>query len=300
MEGKRGAAGKIILFGEHSVVYGKPAIAVPVASVRANARVKKGKGFITSVQTKERIPISSEHPFALAARNALKRVEAVGFVDVELDSEIPVASGMGSGAACSVAIIRAIAAHNKVKLSDKDVSDIAYESEKLFHGTPSGIDNTAVSFEMPVWFIKGQEPETLKIKKPFKIVIGYTGIKGKTKELVAAVRERKEKDEAKYNRLFDEMGEIATSARKAIERGNIDVLGPLMDRNHELLRAISVSSPELEKLVAAARNAGAKGAKLVGAGGGGNMIALTDEPKKVKKALLVAGAKRVYVTTVGG
>jgi len=139
----------------------------------------------------------------------------------------------------------------------------------------------------------------LRIGKPFTVVIGDTGIKGSTKEMVAHVGELLKADPKRYNEAMEYMGEIAEAAKGIIESGDPKELGPLMDRNQELLRGLEVSHASLESLIAAAKQAGALGAKLVGAGGGGNMIALVEDAGPVEEALLKAGAKRVFTTIVG-
>ena len=180
------------------------------------------------------------------------------------------------------------------------VSAVVYEVEKLYHGTPSGIDNTVIAHAQPVWFVRGQPLQAFVVRRPFTIAIGDTGLKSPTKTAVGDVRAAWEADRARYERLFDQVGGIAEHARAAIESGDIEALGPLMDANHALLRDIGVSSGELERLVAAAKSAGAAGAKLVGGGRGGNMIALVDAGVRaaVERALIEAGARGVITTQV--
>ena len=166
---------------------------------------------------------------------------------------------------------------------------------------PSGIDNTVVSYGRPVWFVRGQEPESFAAAHPFLLAIADSGIASSTRAMVDGVRRRRARAPVRYDAWFDEIGGIAAEARRAIEDGNPASLGPLFDRNQALLEEIGVSTPELESLLRAARDAGAAGAKLSGGGGGGNMIALvTDQSAPaVSDALLTDGAKRVIVTTVG-
>jgi len=185
-------------------------------------------------------------------------------------------------------------------MDNATISNLVYEVEKLHHGTPSGIDNTVIVFECPVYFIKGQPIQKFQVAQPFTVVIGNTGIASPTKIAVGDVREHWAADRDKYEGLFDQIGNIAQDAQEAIESGSNDQLGPLMDRNQELLRQIDVSSPELEKLIDAAKRAGASGAKLVGGGRGGNMIALVDESNRdeVVTALKNAGAVSTIVTEI--
>jgi mevalonate kinase len=182
-----------------------------------------------------------------------------------------------------------------------DISALVYEVERLHHGTPSGIDNTVVVYGQPVYFVRGQPPQTFAIGRPFTLAIADSGIASPTRIAVGDVRRSWEQEPARFEGLFDRVAAIVEDARTTIAGGQPERLGPLMDRNHALLQEIGVSCPELDTLVAAARGAGALGAKLSGAGRGGNMIALvtTETASRVAEALTVAGAVRVIVTEVG-
>jgi mevalonate kinase len=172
--------------------------------------------------------------------------------------------------------------------------------EVIHHGTPSGIDNSVITYARPVYFEKGKKIEILEVKQPFTLVIGDTGVQSPTANVVSDVRQAWEKAGDQFEHLFDAIGAIAASARKAIEQGSIDLLGPLMNDNHALLTKMNVSSPMLDELVEAARSAGALGSKLSGAGRGGNMIALAspDSSQVVAQALTEAGAIRTIITEV--
>ena len=177
---------------------------------------------------------------------------------------------------------------------------MAFEVDKLHHGTPSGIDNTVVTYARPVYFVKDQPIETFAVGEPFTIVIADSGISAPTKQSVAAVRKLWEADKKYWELVFDDVGEISFAARRVIEEGWIKMLGSLMDENHALLQKMTVSSPELDRLVEAARHAGALGAKLSGGGRGGNMIALiqAEQAESVSAALKEAGAQNTIVTQV--
>ncbi len=300
--------GKVIPFGEHAVVYGRPAIAVPVTQVKATASIepaRPGRGTtILSTDLARAVHLrqaAADDPLAAIVRAALAHFNLPEpDANITVHSTIPIASGMGSGAAVSASIVRALAQFLQRDLDEAAVSALVYEVEKLHHGTPSGIDNTVVVYARPVYFVRGQPIQTFGVKQPFTIVIGDTGVKSPTKIAVGDVRAAWEADRERYERLFDQIGSIAERARAAIEAGTVDALGPLMDANHVLLREIGVSSDELERLVAAAKAAGAAGAKLAGGGRGGNMIALVDEATReaVERALIDAGAKGVMTTTI--
>jgi mevalonate kinase len=325
--GRGFASGKVILFGEHAVVYGRPALAVPVTQVQAEAVVEvgaPGSGLtIVARDLGEQITLRdapADQPLAAVARLALTHM---GLADpdwrITIHSTIPVASGMGSGAAVSAAIVRSLAdaksksANQQIsntqhairniypELTAADLSALVYKVEKLHHGTPSGIDNTVIATGQPVYFVRGQPPQPFPIERPFWLVIADTGIRSPTKITVGDVRLAWQQEPARYEALFDRIGAVAEAARAAICAGQIEALGPPMDENHVLLQELGVSCAELDALVAAARVAGACGAKLSGGGRGGNMIALVTEAtaSDVADALRSAGAARVILTVVG-
>ncbi len=307
---ERSAPGKVILCGEHSVVYGRPAIAVPVRDLRARVRVEPGvqdEGlYLVATNLKEAFAFgeaSDEHPLAKAVRlvlNYLQSEEPDAVLTVE--SDLPIASGLGSGAAVTVATVRALSAFLDAELPRETVNEIAYEVEKIHHGTPSGIDNTVVSWESPVYFVRERSPELFEIGLPFHLLIANSGIASSTREAVAEVHRRWIASLEYYEILFNCIGALANAARAAVEQGALQALGILLNENHRLLINMGVSLMPLDRMVQAARDAGALGAKLTGAGQGGNVIALV-EPESlhdVKQALRAAGALQVWHTQVGG
>lgn len=302
------APGKIILFGEHAVVYGRPALAVPVTQVQATATVSENSRGGVRIEAPninfsgELSSLAPDHPLAAVINSIFS---ALGITHppactVYLQSTIPIAAGLGSGAAVSVAILRALSAFLGAPLPDERVNKLAFETEKLHHGTPSGIDNTVVTYARPVYFIKGRPIKFFRVGAAFTMVIADTGISAPTKESVGAVRKLWQADPSRWEKVFDRVGEIVWNARQAIERGDSAELGTLMDANHALLKVMTVSSVELDQLIETAHKFGALGAKLSGGGRGGNMIALVSKEKApaLAEALLSAGAKRAIVTTI--
>jgi mevalonate kinase len=305
------APGKIILFGEHSVVYGRPAIAAPVDQVRARAVVSaaplRSSGSVL-VQAPDLSlesyldELPEDHPLAQAIRLTIREV-GVPYspaCTIRVSSTIPIAAGLGSGAAVSVAIGRAFSAFLGNPLPDAVISSLAYEVDKLHHGTPSGIDNTTIVYRYPIYFEREHGPKILSLPKPFTIVIGDTGIPSPTTVAVGDLRRQWQEDPKRIETLFDAAGALAREARLAIESGIPERLGSLMNQNHALLVEMGVSSPELDRLVEAAREAGAPGAKLSGGGRGGNMIALVDGEisAQVSEALIRIGAAHTITTTI--
>lgn len=307
MNNQASAPGKAILFGEHAVVYGVPAIAIPLSSIRARARYKDTTHPLTIIAedlARPPVTISTEEsdrsdPLSLTAALTLEHLGTGDLTgEIRIRSDIPIASGLGSGAAVSAALGRAIALMRNSDISDRELSRIVFEVEKLHHGIPSGIDNTVVVYEKPVYFVKDEAIEFIRIGDPLPIILGDTGIASLTREAVADVRALIEREPVKTAKHFDEIGAIVKDARVCIEMGATTRLGELMTANHQLLRGLNVSSAELDKLVEAALGAGALGAKMSGGGRGGNIIALAHDQSvtSVKDALLTAGAKRLRET----
>jgi len=307
---KATAPGKIILFGEHAVVYGRPALAVPVTQVYVEAEIRnatQGGVWIHAPNIDLHAEISAlpkDHPIGSVICGVFEMIEVPldsQTLEVEIRSTIPVASGLGSGAAVSVALIRALSAHLERRLSDEQINTLAYESEKLYHGTPSGIDNTVITYSKPVYFVKGANGQTFSVGKPFTLVIGDTGVSAPTKQSVADVRRLWLRDTTHFENIFNEIAQLPIIARRSIESGKPEMLGDLMNENHAMLQEMTVSSPELDALINAARGAGAAGAKLSGGGRGGNMIALAEDSahaEKIAAAILSAGGKKALITEV--
>jgi mevalonate kinase len=291
------APGKVILFGEHAVVYGQPAIAAPVMQVQATATVEpssEGSGLtIVASDLSTRITLGQapqDEPLAVASRLTIDRLcAAEPDAILTVRSTIPIASGLGSGAAVSTALVRALANYLGQPLQPGEISDLVYEVERIHHGTPSGIDNTVVAYEEVVYFVREQPITRLSVGESFTLLVADTGKPSPTGEIVGRVRRAWKRERAHYDALFDQIGETAEDARDAI------------DSNHELLIELGVSSPVLDELAETARLAGAIGAKLSGAGQGGNMIALVEDDdtgEQVADALREAGAARVILTQV--
>lgn len=309
------APGKVILFGEHAVVYGQPALAVPVTQVQATAAVEPAAQgiWIDACDLGRRYRLddaSADDPLAAAIRLTFANLQlpvSNYALQITLTSSIPIASGLGSGAAVCTALVRALANYLNDPMTSPEVSSIVFETEKLLHGTPSGIDNTVIAYGQPVYFVKGRSPIPFSVAYPFQLLIADTGLPSLTKITVGAVRAAREKEPERYAQMFRAIGDIAREARVLLEAGQppgvrfVEGLGILMDRNHALLQQLGVSCPELDRLAESARAAGAAGAKLSGGGRGGNLLALVapETERAVRAALEEAGAKRVIGTYVG-
>lgn len=303
--------GKIILFGEHAVVYGRPAIAVPVRQVHVCAEITRlpntapGKVLIEaeSIQLKKWLhELESNHPLRHTVQSTLKalQLDHVPPMHIQITSTIPIASGLGSGAAVSIAVLRALSLHLQHPLPINVQSELAFEIEKIHHGTPSGIDNTVIAYDQPLYFVSGQQHELLTLDSPLIFIVADSGERARTIDVVQSVREAWRLEKELYERIFDEVGQVTNDARQALEAGNRPTLGTLMDQNHRLLQQLAVSSPKLDRLTQAAREAGALGAKLSGAGRGGNVICLAEEKTKddILDAMNDAGSAWTLATEI--
>jgi mevalonate kinase len=297
--------GKVILFNEHFVVYNIPAIASAIG-MKTVASIEQAEKLILIDDRKETLGYKKEK--MEQQKESLKRImDAAGIenkeIKIALGGDLVASSGIGASAASCVAIARALSEYFNLDFSDNRINEIAYEGEKGYHGTPSGVDNTAATYGGLVWFKKGKPNiiERLNIQSPVEIVIANTGIVADTSRVVAGVRERKEKNPEKYEKIFRDAEKLVYDARKALATFDLKTVGALMNENHRLLQEIGVSCKELDFLVNLARDNGAYGAKLTGGGAGGNMVALTpskDLQEKVASAMGKEGFK-VLRTTIG-
>lgn len=283
MTGEGIGFGKAILFNEHFVVYGVPAIVSAIGKYTIAKVEPIDKSGWNLNDNRKATPKYKEDKIE-QQKNSINRILkkmninlSKKGIEITLDGNLYCASGIGASAASCVAIARALSDHYELNLSDKEINEIAYDGEKGYHGTPSGIDNTASTFGGLIWFEKGENNVMDKIvpPNPIEIVMGNTGKVADTTAAVAGVRERKEKNPEKYKEIFDRAENIAYLAKDAIQDEDFRELGKLMNENHKLLQQIEVSSRELDFMVKLARDQGALGAKLTGGGLGGNIIALT-------------------------
>jgi mevalonate kinase len=221
-------------------------------------------------------------------------------MSLDVRSTIPIAAGLGSGVAVSIAVLRAFAAFFHQVMSIHDQSNLAWEVEKIHHGTPSGIDNTVVAHGRTVYFVRDRAPEFPTLGARLYLAVADSGQSAPTAQAVAHVRARREAARTAVDAALDRIGEIVDAARLLLESGGLPGLGRCMHENHTLLQSLGVSTATLDRMAGAAERAGALGAKLTGAGQGGNLIALLPAPEAddVQAALLQAGARRVFTTEI--
>lgn len=298
--GKGSGYGKVILFGEHFVVHGLPGIVSAIDST-TDAEVHKGVKGLQIRDLRKTAKGYSEEKRLQQLESIERMLKAMGVdpkisLDISIGGSLPGFSGLGASAASSVAIARAIAHELGIRISDEKINQVAYEAEKAYAGTPSGIDNTAATYGGLMWFKRDlaggpDNVEKLNVRRPIEIVIGSTGKVANTKAMVEGVAERKKKKPEKYNPIFNQAENVAFAGRKALEAYDLKKVGELMNENHRLLQEIGVSSRELDILVDLARKQGAFGAKLTGGGGGGCMVAMT--PGKDLQGKVVSAIKHL-------
>lgn len=296
---------KAILMGEHSVVYGEPAIAIPLLNINMQVTIKVRHDHQQHIKSRyydgnlSDLAGSYEGVRQLIMTLLAKfKAENLGF-ELTFDSQIPQERGMGSSAATSIAVIRAFFNLFEEPLSNADLIKLANIEESITHGSPSGIDTATSSSEDPIFFIKNKEITPFKIDSSGYLVISDTGIMGQTGLAVSAVRRLFDEEPSKTRRLISNLGEAATNARLALQAGDINTLGKLMSQAHGCLRDLGVSHPHLETLVKTAMEMNALGAKLTGSGIGGSIIALAQnitDAKQIAEALSKVGAREYWIS----
>jgi mevalonate kinase len=305
------AYGKLILFGEHFVVYKVPALvgavaaytdceATVVPSSAPGVYITDNRPAIPNYKTQKAeegqhaVQLVLDH-FGIDYKNKYR-------VELGFGGDLCCTSGIGASAAQVVSLARALSYELPRTLSEDEINAAGYEGEKGYHGTPSGIDNTAATFG---GLLKFQRTESdpiftkFQIAHPIRIVYASTGITASTTQVVGDVRDKKEADPGWFQDLLQEYLQIVPKAEKAIASNDMMTLGTLLDANHALCQKLTVSCDELDHLVNVAKQAGAYGAKMSGTGRGGLMLALTpDETLQdaVAQALEQAGAPHVWKT----
>ena len=292
--------GKAILFGEHAVVYGHAAIAMPVQRYLTLRFSPRSDGLELPLLVAPDWDLRLDLTQPQAGTERLVQAIDVAFgqfsqikraVQIDLDTQIPRSAGLGSSAALAVALVRGLA---KIAGEDDDIQENihkAMEIEKIFHGKPSGIDHSVVAHNQLLGFKREQGLDVnIKLAQSLSFVVALVGSHGGTAARIEALAARRERWPQLYQPLMEQIGSIAEQGRQALAEGDIEQLGALMDVNQGLLNALGVSSADLERAISTARAAGAIGAKLSGAGGGGAMIALCrDNVQKVQQALEALG-----------
>lgn len=294
------AWGKVLLFGEHSVVYGRPAVAVGVSpGTQAVARVSDDET-VCIAPWGLTLGRKMEHKIADSVRVLCANLPFdTDRLSVDVTTHLPAGAGMGSSASLLVAVARAFADVRDVRLDDATLFDAVMAAEGVFHGTPSGLDHAAAMYGGALRFVRGRPPQMtpLAVGASIWLVVFQVAAGGDTGRLVGGVRERLGRHPSLEAPLLDAFGAVADAGVEALGAGDHARLGELMDINHGLLVALGVSTPALCAGCAEARAAGALGAKLTGAGGGGCLIALAPGPSEAE-AMVAKVARSDYAARV--
>ncbi|KIG14816.1 Mevalonate kinase [Enhygromyxa salina] len=280
------ACGKVILLGEHSVVYGQPALAAGLArglTLHATPLPDRGAAIELSVPSWAldlRLTPDTDHPVARACLEVLTHCDGpVTGWRIDGEARIPCRAGLGSSAALTVALARlALGPQASAEPDLEEVVAASLVGERVFHGTPSGLDSAVAARGGVVAFERGASGsgEPIELGAPVSLVVIPSGIPRQTGALVAGVRMRRDRLPTVIDPVIGALGQLVTRGRAALTAGQLHVLAELTTVAHELLSALGVSLPELDLLCAAAVRHGALAAKLTGAGGGGCVIALCD------------------------
>jgi len=316
--------GKLILFGEHFVVYKAPAVVAAVTAATTCTVTRKDTPGWTQDDNRPAVPgykVEKKEEQDQATELVLKHLgidtNKTG-IHITLGGDLEAVSGIGASAANCVALARACSEVFNLNLSEEQINQAAYEGEKGYHGTPSGVDNTASTYGGILKFQRTDSSpifSRLQLGKEIEVVYASTGIVSSTTTVVGDVRKRKEADPVWFDELMQQYQKLYDAALIALENGMFVVtvhgantiiadwatLGQLMDKNHSLCQQLTVSCTELDHLVQVSRDAGAIGAKMSGTGRGGLMIALTPGAElqdKVAQALRAAGAPQVWKSTI--
>lgn len=298
------AHAKVILIGEHAVVYGQPAIAMPLSTLKVEAIVRPAASRQTIVSppfTGDLAEVGdSFEGLRQLLLQLLRRFNQVDWAfELRVDTNIPEERGLGSSAAFATAITKAFFDYFEVHLTHAELQYFANLEENITHGKASGLDVAAVSANAPVWFIRDQILESFDMNMtPAALVIGDTGVHGQTIRAISVIQEQLVLAQNQTTQQIERLGELVADARHALSDHHLRALGEIFNQAQSVLSDLGVSHPQLDKLIATARQAGALGAKLTGGGIGGAMIALAKnrtDAQTIATALKNAGARDTWI-----
>lgn len=299
------ANGKIILIGEHAVVYHQPSIALPFPATTVTVSVTPNTHNQTTIDCDFYRGLVADMPELLESLKrtielSLEQVNQCGTpLTITIDSTIPAERGMGSSAAVAVALTRGIFDYFDAPLSQEQLLTIVHEGEKIAHGNPSGLDALMTSSHTPYYFIKGQEPKAVPLNLDAYLIVADTGMTGQTKKVVEKIAKKVSgPDKRPYEDALYQLGQLTNQASRAIQTNDPILLGTILNQAQEKLRYLGASNHLLDQLITVAQTNGALGAKLTGGGAGGCLIALAatkEDAQQIQTALENNGAKATWL-----
>ncbi|SEN87836.1 mevalonate kinase [Amphibacillus marinus] len=296
------AHSKLILMGEHAVVYGEPAIAVPFDAVHIEAEIQHLEGPVLFISDffqgeLEKMPKRMQGFVACIKAVCETLNQPIAHFRVQLKSTIPIGRGLGSSAAIAVALVKGLYSYFQKPLNRLQLQDFVDLAETFAHGNPSGIDREAITANHPIWFERQKPVETIRIEKTLHIVVADTGRVGDTHAAVSSVKALYSSNQDQTKATIEQLGQLTHQSRFALTSGRYDRLGLMLDQAHTLLQRLGVSDPGLDHYVQVSKEAGALGAKLTGSGRGGCMIALApslEKALKIERELEAIGAENTW------
>lgn len=301
--GTGSSGSKIILTGEHAVVHGIPAIAIPFNGVKTTVNIYKTNNDVTVDSKFHNGPLRD----GVESINGLKRLIVKLFKDenIKLDgyhfeiiSNIESQRGMGSSAAVSVALVKAFYDAFNIELTDHKLIENAMYAEQIHHTNPSGLDVYTLVYQKPVWFIRNKGFETIDINLEANLVIIDTNLMSQTRTSVEAVERLKKEQPEFVEKIFNQIKNVSIKARTALENNDLETLEKVIELNQQLLTQINVSSDIIDSTIKRAKSLGIKSMKLTGGGIGGCVIGFSNDLEVILK--LKKSFRNVWIDNLGG
>lgn len=275
------AHAKIILMGEHAVVYGQPAIALPLSAVQVTTQISPNS--VAKVMVNSDFyagPLFSDTSHMKGIAQMLQAVietfELPTNFTLTINSQLPAERGMGSSAAVAISVMRALNLYFKLALSNDQILTFVNVAEKVTHKNPSGLDAITCSANQPVWMVRNQGIKPVALDLAGYLLICDSGIRGQTAQAIAAVKDLLTRQPLTTKKHLTYLGSLTHQAKAALANHQLKQLGAIFNEAQITLKNLAVSCPRLDELIAIANKNGAIGTKLTGGGRGGCFICLVE------------------------